>query len=74
MEAIITFFTSLIDTITNLLGFVLDFVGQMLDMIVMVGEAAVSIPLTFLVLPPPATVALTSILTIAIAYKLLGRE
>lgn len=74
MQAIIDFFTSFVGVLGNIINFVVDFIGQMLDLVVMLGEAAIAIPMTFLVLPPPATIALTSILTIAIAYKMLGRE
>ena len=74
MTALIDFFTSFAEVIGNIIDFVVDFIGQMFDLVVMLAEAAVAIPMLFLVLPPPATVALTAILTIAIAYKMLGRE
>lgn len=74
MEAIINFFTSIAAAVSSIIQFVIDFIGQMFDLVEMLVEAATAIPMLFVVLPPPATVALTTIVTIAVAYKLLGRE
>lgn len=74
MDAIIKFFTSIIDVITSILSFVGDFIVQMFELATMLVEAAAAIPTLFAIFPPAATVALSAILAIAIAYKLLGRE
>lgn len=74
MQALLDFFSTFASVIGNLIDFVIDFIEQIIGLIALLAEAAVAIPMVFLVLPPPATVALTSILAIAIIYKTLGRE
>ena len=74
MQAIIEFFTAFADVIENVIEFLFDFIGTMIDLVVMLGEAALAIPMVFAIMPPPATVVLTAILTIAITYKMIGRE
>lgn len=74
MTEIINFLTSIINVIISLLDFVVSLVMQMGDLAKMLVQAATAIPSVFLIMPPPATIALTAILTIAIIYKTLGRE
>lgn len=74
MEAIINFFVSIAEVVNTLILFVVDFIAQIGTLAKMLLEAVTAIPMVLVVMPPPATVALTSIITIAVAYKLLGRE
>lgn len=74
MQAIIDGITAICDFFSALIGFVLDTITNMINMIIMVGEAAATIPKLFGILPPVLTSTLAGILAIAIAYKILGRE
>lgn len=74
MTEIINFFKSISDVVFFLIDFVIDLISSLGDLAGMLVEAATAIPSVFLVMPPPATVALSAILTIAILYKTLGRE
>lgn len=74
MTEIFNFLKSIIDVIFALLDFVLNLVGDLGQLATILVEVATAIPSVFLIMPPPATVALSAILTIAILYKTLGRE
>lgn len=74
MTEIFDFLKSIIDVICALVDFVITLVMQLGDLAKMLVEAATAIPSVFLIMPPAASVALASILSIAIIYKTLGRE
>ena len=74
MTELLNFFKSLAGVIVALVEFVFGLIGDLGELAGMLVEAATAIPSVFLIMPPPATVALSAILTIAILYKTLGRE
>lgn len=74
MEAIINGIKTICNFFSAIVSFVLDFIENIFNMIVMLGEAAVTIPKLFGILPPILTASLGIVLSIAIAYKILGRE
>lgn len=74
MTELLNFFRSLTGVIVALVEFVFGIIADLGQLAGMLVEAATAIPSVFLIMPPPATVALSAILTIAILYKTLGRE
>lgn len=74
MNAILNFFDSLGSVIQNIIDFVIDFVTQLIGVVKMLADAALTIPKIFGIFPPVLTTSLAAVLAIAIAYKLLGRE
>lgn len=74
MTEILNFLSSLAGVIVALVEFVFGLIGDLGELAGILVEAATAIPTVFLIMPPPATVALSAILTIAILYKTLGRE
>lgn len=74
MEAIIDFFTSVADTITWLIQYVVGLIEDMIEMVVFLGMAAVQLPEILVFLPTPIVVLLGAFLTSAILYKVVGRE
>lgn len=74
MEAIINFFTSIVGVLTNLIGFAVDMIMNLGTLAEMLVQVVAAIPTYLAILPPPVTVLLGSLITIAILYKTLGRE
>ena len=74
MTEILDFLSSIAGLIVTLIDFVFSLIADLGDLAGILVEAATAIPTVFLIMPPPATVALSAILTIAILYKTLGRE
>ena len=74
MEAIINFFTSIIGVITNLLSFCLETICNLGTLAEMLVQAVTAIPAVLAILPPPVTILLSGLVTIAVLYKTLGRE
>lgn len=74
MEAIINFFTSIIGVITNLLSFCLETIFNLGTLAEMLVQAVTAIPAVLAIMPPPVTILLSGLVTIAVLYKTLGRE
>lgn len=74
MQAIIDALNSVLDFIGSIITFVGDMIEQTIQMIVMLGEAAITIPKLFSIFPPFLYVLLGTALSVAIAYKILGRD
>ena len=74
MTEVLNFLSSIAGVIVALVEFVFSLIGDLGELAGILVEAATAIPSVFLIMPPPATVALSAILTIAILYKTLGRE
>lgn len=74
MDAIINGIKAICNFFSAIVSFVLDMIQNTIDMIVMLGEAATTIPKLFGVFPPILTASLGVVLAVAIAYKILGRE
>lgn len=74
MDAIIDALTSICDFIMSIIFFIRDMIEQTIQMIVMLGEAAITIPKLFSIFPPFLYVLLGTALSVAIAYKILGRD
>lgn len=74
MDAIINFFNSIANSVVFLIQYVTDMIEDMVEMAVMLGQAAVDLPAMLAFLPPPIVLMLTTFLTAAILYKVLGRE
>lgn len=74
MNAIINFFEAFGGVISNIIDFIVDFVNQLIGVVKMLADAALTIPKIFGIFPPILTASLAAVLAIAVAYKLLGRE
>ena len=74
MQAIINFFESILGVITNLISFVLETILNIGTLVEMLVQAVTAIPAVLAILPPPVTILLTGLVTIAVLYKTLGRE
>lgn len=74
MEAIINFFSSILGVITNLLSFLLETIWNLGTLAEMLVQAVTAIPAVLAIFPPPVTILLTGLVTIAVLYKTLGRE
>lgn len=74
MKAIISWLEGLVDIITGLVVFVIDFIGQMFQLVEMLVDAAATIPELFAFLPPPVVTICVSFLSVAVLFKILGRE
>lgn len=74
MDAIINFFTSIADSVRFFISYFTDVIEDMVEMVVMLGQAALELPAMLTFLPPPIVLMLTTFLTAAILYKVLGRE
>ena len=74
MDAIINFFRGITDVITGVIGFIIDFFGDIVYMVQMLGEIALQLPTYFAWLPPQLLSALVLVFTLVILYKILGRE
>ena len=74
MTAVIETLGNIASAIGSVINFLIDMVLQIIDMVKMVGDAALTIPKLFGIFPPVVTAALLAVLSIAIIYKILGRE
>ena len=74
MKAIISWLEGLVDIIAGLIDFVVNSISQTFELVKMLGEAASKIPDLFGFLPPPVVAICVSFLSVAILFKILGRE
>lgn len=74
MTAVIETLGNIASAIGSVIDFLIDMVLQIVDMVVMLGQAALTIPKLFGIMPPVVTASLLAVLSIAIIYKILGRE
>lgn len=74
MQKIIEWFTSVSETITSVIDYFAGVIEDLFEMVVMLGVASADLPDLLSFLPPPVLFILTSFLTAAILYKVLGRE
>lgn len=74
MQPLLNWFASVSDTISTLIDYVVGFFNDLVNMVKMLGQAALVIPKLFSMIPAPVVVALAAGLAIAVLYKILGRE
>lgn len=74
MDAIINFFEGITNVITGVIGFIVDFFGDIVYMVQLLGQIAVQLPTYFAWLPSQVLSALVLVFTLVILYKILGRE
>lgn len=74
MNALINFFTGLVEVIKTVIDFLIGFIEDLVELVVLVGQAALEIPKLFGMLPPPIIAALTIGLSVVVIFKILGRE
>ena len=74
MDAIINGIKTICNFFSAIVSFVLDLIENTINMIIMLGEAATTIPKLFGIFPPILAASLGVVLAVAIAYKILGRE
>lgn len=72
MEAIAKFIKTWLDAICALIEFVLDFVGDIVHMVGVLGELAPAMPAFFTWLPPTLAGTLWTMVGFAILYRVLG--
>lgn len=74
MQPLLNWFASVSDIISTLIDYVVGFFNDLVNMVKMLGQAALVIPKLFSMIPAPVVVALAAGLAIAVLYKILGRE
>lgn len=75
LKSIADIFLALWDAICGLIGFVVDFVADLVDLIVMATESVVTAGELISVCVPPGVVGLLlSILAVVLLYVILGRK
>ena len=74
MEALITFFRGITDVITGVISFIIDFFGDVVYMVQLLGQIALQLPTYFAWLPSQVLSSLVLVFTLVILYKILGRE
>lgn len=74
MEDIINAVETIIDFIDTIWKFIKDFTADTFEMIELVGETVKSIPDYLSWLPAEVVTALIAIFSVAVIYKILGRE
>lgn len=74
MDAIIGFFSGLVDVIGGLVDFVIGLIGDLVYLAQITGKAVASIPSYFSWVPPQVLALLLSIFAVVVLYKILGRE
>lgn len=74
MQALLDFFYHLGNTISNLIGFVLNFIKDLFYIIELLGNFVISIP-SMIGWLPSACISLTiTAFSIVVIYKVMGRE
>ena len=74
MNAIIEFFSGLVDIIGGLVDFVLGFISDLVYLAQITAKAVASIPSYFSWVPAPVLALLLSVFAVVVLYKILGRE
>lgn len=75
MQAIIDFFTGIIDGLVAIVKFVIDTIKDIVHMVQLVGETMLKIPdLLSGFLPAEVVTAVLLIFGVVVIYKILGRE
>ena len=74
MQELIDFFSVLAQIVTMAIDYFVGLIEDIVDMILVLGTAAIQIPQILSFLPSPIVAILTIFLTAAILYKVLGRE
>lgn len=74
MNVIVDFLTGIGQAITSGFSLVFGLLEDLVYLILLTGKVLLSIPTYFSWLPPQFVVLVVSILTIAVLYKVMGRE
>ena len=74
MSAIIDFFESVIDAITSVIEFIINFISDTIYMITLTGKFLLQIPTYFSFLPSVLLSMLVTLFGIVVVYKILGRD
>ncbi len=74
MSAIIDFFESVINAITSVIEFIINFISDTIYMITLTGKFLLQIPTYFSFLPSVLLTMLVTLFGIVVVYKILGRD
>ena len=74
MNALIDFFVGLGETISSVIGFVVDMFSDLVYVIALLGKFVIEIPSYFMWLPNEIVALLVSAFGIVIIYMILGRK
>lgn len=74
MEAVLEVLESIVEAIDMVWELGLEFVDSMITFGKVLADAAVSLPQVFDMMPTPAVAISATVLTVALLYKVLGRE
>lgn len=74
MDAIVGFFTGLVDVLGGIVDFVIGLIGDLVYLAQITAKAVASIPSYFSWVPPQVLALLLSIFAVVVLYKILGRE
>lgn len=74
MQAILDFLKSIMDTITFLIDFVINLIGDIVYLIQLTARFLINIPVYFCWLPSEFLSIIVALFGIVVVYKILGRE
>lgn len=74
MDTIISFFSGIADAVTGFFSFLFSIVSDIVYLVQLTGKILLQIPAFFFWLPDQVLGLLVTILTIAVLYKVLGRD
>lgn len=74
LSAIIDFFESIVNAITSVIDFIINFISDTIYMITLTGKFLLQIPTYFSFLPSVLLTMLVTLFGIVVVYKILGRD
>lgn len=74
MDAIISFLEGIGSAITGFFAFVASLISDLVYLVSLTGKALAAIPSMVAWLPAPVLALLTTCITVAVLYKVLGRD
>lgn len=74
MDALLSFFKSIGDTIVAVIDFVIGLFQDLIYMISLLGKVVLNIPSYFSWLPAEVIALIVTLIAIVVIYKVLGRE
>lgn len=74
MDAIISFFAGIAEAVTGFFAFVFSLIMDLVYLVQVTGKMLAQIPVFFSWLPGPVLSLILTAITIAVLYKVLGRD
>lgn len=74
MQSILDFFVGVYNTVSELVNYVIGFIGDLVYVVKLTGQFVANIPVYFAWMPSAVVSVLISIFSVVVIYKVLGRE